>query len=280
MKRSDISLFWSLPPDTQDWANLQLSGCNRVMLPFWLANTHRDILSRLAATQKRVVLRVEEDRIYDGDAPSTIHDALRAMLDIVAVDALILGCEPENPFNLNYGSHDWGQSWAYSHWRAVTNIRLALASVQGVAIVAPGWTMRSISEDEPVAAGKVTWREITNTAYSRMDGVGCHIYQYGWASVVDELRFKFALKEAQLLFHLPLWIDEVNIARGSQIERMTACIAMAGLLVNRPIGDRVRMFSPFVSSGNGVGYDGGLVMRDPACYRPLGDFMRAEALAA
>lgn len=252
------------------------------MLPFWLAYRHRaEILPQLAVMGVRVTLRLEEEgpeSYYMIDAPSRIHAALVEMRRTVAVDGVIVGNEPDNPFDLRYDSPDWGQGWAYQHRDATERVMAALRGVGGVAIVSAGHTMRSISEDEPPAPGKTAWAEICRPAYSRMDGNAVHIYGYSWRSWVDRFRTQFALKEAAMLLHKPLWIGEFAVNTGTQMERMTAYVEFCRVvLASEWMRGRVKMLSLFVSNGTGQHYDPGFIINNRECYLALGNFIRAGA---
>lgn len=285
MKKSDFSLFFSSPLDPPDWHNLDTSGVGRVMLPLNLATAAT--LDGLKARGVRVVLRTDED-YYSDDAPSRIRGLLRRAQQRAEVEAVIVGVEPENAQTLTYGAGTWGQQWAYVHRKRSDAVRAALQGL-GVKVISAGWTMRSISEDEAPQPGKVTWREIVTASEAGVggradfgynddeyDGAGCHIYQYGWQSFVDVVRLKFALKEAQSLFHKPLWIDELGISSGGQLQRMAAYLDIATMLLTHPLGERVEMLCPFISNGNGIGWDPGFLMTDPACYRLVREWLARE----
>jgi hypothetical protein len=284
MQKSDFTLFFSLPLDNHDWQNLALSRVSRVMLPFQLAIPQT--LQRLRQMNVRVVLRVEEGSYDATDAPARIVQGAQAARAIADLDAVIVGVEPEGGLNWGYGSPSWGQSRAYAHRWNFDKVRIALQQA-GIRAISPGWTMRSISEDEAPQPGRIAWREIVSlpqtlpggmqsSGYQDADGCGIHFYQYRFASVVDALRLKFFLKQAAEMWHKPLWIDEINIDNGDPLTRMTACIAMADLLVNTNFssGLRVAMLCPFVSNGDGIGWNPGYLMRDSACYAALGSWIQ------
>jgi hypothetical protein len=280
VRRDAFTLFWSIQPTEQDWRNLNASKVKRVMLTYDLALHDRAMLAHLASLQKRVVIRLTEENVFN-IAPAIIRQRLDDIVRTITVDAVILGCEPENGFDMEYGSPNWGnrgdQPWVWHHAARVSLLHEALDGMP-FKRVSPGWTMRSISEDEAPQPGVVTWAECTRMAYNKFDGNAAHIYQYGWTSVVDELRFKFALKEAQARHHKPVWIDEVGISSGSDVERMRAYIAIATMLLQHKLGDRVEMLCPFISTGDPgdpPAWDGRLLIRDAEAYRLLGAFMAA-----
>ena len=284
MNKSDFTLFFSLPLDETDWQNLAASQVKRVMLPFSVATP--DTLSRFAQMGLRVVLRVEEGSYGDPSAGGRIAQGVIAARSHAVIDAVIIGTEPDAGPDWTFGSRNWGQERAFAHRSAFDRVRHALQFAR-IRAISPGWTTRSVTEDDPPQPGRTSWREIMSGpeilqdgtrsfGYQDADGCGVHFYQYRLVSAVDELRFKFYLKEQAELWHKPLWIDEVNIDNGDPLTRMRACIAMADMLVSGPFatGPRVAMFCPFVSNGDAHGWSPGYLMRDPACYTELGAWLR------
>lgn len=268
--RSYFTLFWSIPPDDTDWLNLNTSGVKRVMLPYMLVKTKPDVLAHLASLQVRVVVRLANG---EPDPIDTICHVLQAAAHTVSIDFVIVGNEPDSGLDWRDGAPTWGQDRAYQHVAYVNAIVPALTAV-GLQAVSPAWSMRSISEDDEPQPGVTTWREICEPAYEKCMACGAHIYDYAWQGVVDELRFKFALQEALEALHKPVVLDEVGVDRGSNVERMNAYIAMSRDLERIPaLGARVLMFCPFVSNGDGHGYDPGFILRDTAAYQALGQYI-------
>lgn len=277
-----FGLFFSLPLDAQDWANLDASRVRLVMLMLEHATT--DTLRALADRGCKVVLRVNEADYYSADAPLQIATRVMMARRDCPVDAVIVGNEPDHPFNMNYGSVGWGQEFAYVHRMRFSAVRRILQNT-GARVVSPAPIMRSISEDDPPAPGRVTWREIMclseDEGYQLADFNGCHLYAYGWDGPVDELRLKFALKQQTELWHKPLYVDEVGVSGNhTPIEKMRAYIDIAEILMSirdgrqLMIGQRVEFLCPFVSNGSPDGsWDARYLLRDPACYRLLGDWM-------
>lgn len=270
-------LFFSLPLDNQDWQNLDTSKVRMVMLQFAFADSMT--LGKMKQRGLKVVLRIGED-YYADDAPSRFRAELKAKQQVCPIEAVILGVEPDNPFNLKYGSTSWGQPRAYEHRLRSDRLRTALSGL-GVKLVSASPTMHSISEDEPPAPGQVSWREICTLpdrnmgqGYHDYDGNGYHLYSYDYIGVVDELRVKFALKQAQTLWHRPLWIDEVGVGKGAPVQRMMMYTKIADMLLGNVLGQRVEMLAPFVSNGQPHGHwDANFLLRDPECYRVLGDWI-------
>jgi hypothetical protein len=272
--RAAFTLSWFVPPTESDWRNLNVSGVGRVMVGYGLAKSHRDVVAHLAALGKRVVVRMTEP---GEDSPTACAQVLGSIVRLVPVDAVILPPnEPDHRYDLGYGSATWGAEDAYRARSTVDDYRAACRGV-GLRAVAPALMIRSVSEDEPPAPGRTAWREILAPSAHLCDGVGVHIYGYGWQGVADELRFKFALKQAAEWWHRPLWIDEVGIPGGTDVEQMRAYIAMADILLTYPVGQRVEMLAPFSSTGDPgdpPAWDARYVIRDMAAYTLLGDWMR------
>lgn len=273
MTRQDFCLFFSLALSDADWNNLDLSGVQRVMLPLSLAHARPDILARLAGMGVRLIIRLEED-YYNDEAPKRVTLQVKDAQRLVPVEAIIVGVEPDNAFNLNYGSPTWGQPHAYEHRAAAWRVFNALvAAGLGMELVSAGHTMHSISEDEVPAPGREAWAEICRPLYSQMDGAGAHIYGYGSdGHYINTVRALFALKAAQERFHKPIWIDEIAFDSGSQVERMDAVLRFARLMerhwngkewIPHPLSHRVRMICPFVSNGDPYKRDAqGNILRD------------------
>lgn len=283
--KQKFGLFFSLPLDEQDWMNLSLSRVRLVLLMLEFADA--TTLTRLRSMGCRVILRANEDHIYNDAAPTLIRNQVQVARQYCPVESVIIGNEADHAQNLDYGSAGWGQAWAYTHRRRFDNVRRELQAI-GVKVVSPALIMRSISEDEQPAPGRVAWREIltlpdNGAGYLDADYNGVHLYSYGWDGPVDELRWKFALKHYAELWHKPLVIDEVGISGGhTPLEKMRGYIDMAEILLQQregrqhPLGQRVEALIPFVSNGvPGGAWDARYLLRDPACYRLLGDWIGA-----
>ena len=276
MQKDYFTLHFSMPLDAQDWDNLSLSSVKRVMLP--LAIARQEDLARLKGMNIKVLLRVGEQDYYRNDAPGKVRQQVQSFMGICQVEGVIIGCEPEGVVaNLGYGAPDWGQQLAFEHARRMDAVRQALCGLpQQIALIAPGWTARTITEDSLPAPGTLTWRDICRDAYWKCDGIGAHVYEYGWTQV-DVLRLKFTLQKLEELFHLNLYIDEVGVP-GDDLTQMNAYIDIANLLMKSRLGDRVRMLCPFVSNGdpgNPPAWDPRFLIKDPQAYRVLGAWLRS-----
>ena len=276
-----FGLFFSLPLDAQDWQNLAVSRVKLVMLMLDFADSAT--LQRLRGMGCRVVLRVNEDSIYNDEAPRRVLNSVYTAMQSCPVEAVLVGNEPDAAQDFRYGANTWGQEFAYVVRRRFDNIRLSLQSV-GIKVVSPALIMRSISEDEAPAPGRVTWREImtlpdgNGVGFQDADFNGCHLYGYGWDGPVDEIRWKFALKHNAELWHKELYIDEVGITGNhTQVEKMRAYIEMGEILLhNRGLGSRVNFLCPFVSNGdpgNPPSWSPGFLIRDPRAYEVLGQWI-------
>lgn len=272
-----FGLFFSLPLDALDWQNLAASKVKLVLLMLEFAD--KPTLLRLHSMGIRVILRANEDSIYNDEAPTRILNSVFKAMQLCPVDGVIVGNEPDSAQSFEYGAATWGQDWAYQVRRRFDTVRRKLQSV-GIKVVSPALIMRSISEDEAPVPGRVTWREIltlpdNGAGFQDADYNGCHLYLYGWDGYVDELRFKFALKHQAELWHRGLVIDEVGVAGShTPLEKMRAYIDIGELLLtHRALGSRVEALIPFVSNGVPGAWDARYLLRDPQAYVELGAWM-------
>lgn len=284
-----FALFFSLPLDNQDWQNLTASRVKLTMLMLPFAD--QATLRRMRDMGIRVVLRVPEESYYEDGAPTHIKDQILAAMQSCPVEAVIIGNEPDAAQDLGYGASTFGQAFAYVHRRRFDAVRSVLQGV-GIKVISPALIMRSISEDEAPAPGQITWREIlclpdeaNQYGYLEADGNGAHLYMYHADGPVDTLRALFALKFYATIWHRPLWIDEIGIPdKRTQTEKMAAYISFAEHLLSiregkqHPLGQRVEFLCPFVSNGdpgNPPAWDPRYLLRDPACYALLGNWIGA-----
>lgn len=275
--KDKFTLFWSMPPDELDWQNLRASRARRVMMPFNIAFGRQDVLVRLRQEGRRVVLRIEEDAYYRDEDPQVIRSRFLAMRPLVAIDAVIIGCEPDAIIpNFRFGSPSWGQDHAMEHRMRLERV-VAVLKPLGVTVVSPGWIMRSLTEDDPPQPGRVTWRELTAPAYNMCDGNGVHIYGFPWRSFIDPLRAKFALKSFLELCHKPVWIDECGFGVGPDMLNVEGWVNFTGMILASPVlSAHIEMVCPFVSNGmpgDPPAWPPGDLVRDPAAYQFLGAFL-------
>jgi hypothetical protein len=271
--RDKFGLFFSLPLDEADFRNLNASGVRRVMLPVGVARHNLTMCAHLSSLGMRLTLRMA-----DGDHLRYSVTDIEAIRGACAVETVIAGCEPDSAFDLNYGSSDWGYEQANQTLRAVDNVRRNLRAVYGttIKVAAPALTMRSISEDEAPAPGRVMWAEVLRPCANACDSVGAHIYGYWYRSDVDMQRVKWAIKGAQELWHKPILIDEINFLNGSEREHIQGIIDVARMLEAHPLGRRVEGLFPFVSNGDASSWPPGYLLRDPAVYEALGHYVRNQ----
>lgn len=242
------------------------------MLPFGLARTRPDILSDLAGSHKRVLIRVEQENT---SAPAAIARDLARIARSVPVDAVITGNEPEVGIDMRYSSRDWGQGTAYA---GLPRTKALIDAVHGLGLtaVSPAFSCSPevISEDGWAQPGRTAWREICAPVYQEADGCAAHVYSLNWLTVADVIRFKAALRWALEAWHRPLYLDEVGTARGTQLERMGSYIEMAEVIMGHKDGERVRLLCPFVSTGTPNGqWDPDYILNDPVAYALLADWM-------
>jgi hypothetical protein len=234
------------------------------------------VLAHLAALGKRVIIRLEED-YYDHDAPQRIRGQVRDAMRLVPVDAIVMGVEPDAPFSLKYGAPSWGQDSARSHANAMAKVRQALADL-GPRLISPGWTagMKHVVDD--LYPGKQAWRLECGEAYAECDANGGHVYLHVWRGWQDEFYFINQVNELAQMFHKPLFIDEVGVTDGSDVEQMRAYIRMTQMLEDEhwEAGQRVVGFVPFISTGdpgNPPVWNGKYLLKEEAAYQLLGTFM-------
>lgn len=289
-------LHFSMPLSPQDWANLDASKVRLVMLPlpFCDKNTMWDMRAR----NIRVVIRIPESDYYGAGDPERIRDEVIHAMTFCPVEAVIVGVEPDDQYVLSYGSPDWGQARAYEHRAAFDRVRKLLQPM--IRVVSPGLKAmvrksdgslgRSISEDDPPAAGVRDWCMINTLpdtegrfGWDEADGNSTHMYLYSHDGVVDDLRFMIDSKWWLTLLHKPVWIGEVGVgqARTSDVEKMTAYIQLAEILLSRdrfgkqhPLGVHSELLAPFVSNGIPAHWEPYYLLDDPAAYVMLGDWMR------
>lgn len=274
MQKADFTLFFSMPLDEVDWDNLARSKVVRVMLPLGLADT--GTLDRLWSMGVGVVLRIEEGTYYDQHSPEQIAQRVVDCALHAHVHFAIIGCEPEAHYDWRWG-YDWHQDQAWPHRSAVARTSAAIHN-RGYRTASPGWRMRMISETDPPEPGWATWLEICRIEYDSCDLNGCHLYEYGWESWVDENRFRTTLQRFMTDYHKDLVIDEIGVGSGDQVAKMSAYINIAQIILDDDyiLGDRVKMLCPFVSNGapgNPPVYDPEYIIRDPAAYDLLGTWM-------
>lgn len=272
-----FGLFYSLPLDALDWQNLTVSKVKLVLLMLEFADA--PTLLRLKGMGVRVLLRVNEDTIYNDEAPDRILSSVLRAMQSCPIDGVIVGNEPDAAQSFEYGAATWGQDFCYMVRKRFDAVRRKLQGV-GIKVISPALIMRSISEDDPPVPGRVAWREIltlpdNGAGFQDADYNGCHLYAYGWDGYVDEMRFKFALKHQAELWHKGLIIDEVGISGShTPLEKMRGYIDIAEiLLAHKAVGSRVEALIPFISNGVPGAWDAKYLLRDPSCYVELGAWM-------
>lgn len=299
MQKQDwFCLFYPEPLDALDWVNLQTSGVRRVQLFFRTALTHLNLLQQLAGMGVRVILRLEEpgqdeslnDTYYGAGAAARIRTQLLQIMQLVQVEAVIVGNEPEHPYDLNWRSGNWGNNpdgkWplgkAWQHARAFDEVSRVLIDLP-LKTVSPGWSCQRLTPNDRAQPGRATWSRICTDSYngtfirnpaggSRLAN-GAHIYVHNWLGEEDFNRFKWELGNELERCHRAIWINECNTNNGGPVDRMMAVLAMADLVRAHPDGNRVESFCPFVSNGLGNAYPPGYILRDPECYRRVAAWM-------
>jgi len=290
---SQWALFFPAPMSGADRANLRASGVRRVQTFLTTALAHPEQLDYLAAQGVRVSLRLDEPN--RGQEGSSYYNRLnhpdilakvRAVKMRVPVEAVIMGNEPENDYDLTWNSTNWGNmpdQWyrlpggkAQAHAEAVADLAFALRGM-GVASVSPGWTHKRITPRDAPQPGRESWRELTAYAYNACAANGAHLYAHDWASAEDENRYLWATGKEVARCHRAVWINETNVHKKEDVWQMQTVIAMYQLLMAQSWGSRVVSFCPFVSNTGGPGYDSVYVLSDPAAYELLGQMAMVTA---
>lgn len=283
-----FTIFWSLHPDAIDWANWRAAGKPRIMCTLDMLRGGQGsggerFRVELRTERVELYVRVDEHDIYH-TSPATIRAELLALTIGVTVIGVFLGNEWENGINWEYGSPSWGQNYTYyvancllpiirylkGRDRANAVIKDAAGAPIGrvpFLILAGGWTgSRSISEDEPAFPGFITARDIIRDALWETEGIGGHVYEYGWTDPVDPIRAKFWLKFLRTVFHMGnIYVDEFGADNGGPYERARHAVRAAAMLRVHPEYSRsVPMFCPFVANGDPYVRDAsGQVLKNP-----------------
>jgi hypothetical protein len=290
-KQTALALFFPEPMDELDFQNLRMSECRRVQLFYRTALVLPRQLEVLAQMGVSVTLRLEEPSqipISESYYSQANHGSIRAGIEQirrkVPVQAVIVGNEPEHPYNLAWG-HPWGNTptpafpsaggRAQAHSDAVAALQPILKGL-GVKAVSPGWTHKRITPRDDPQPGRMTWRELCAGAYNACDGNGAHVYAHNFISPEDENRYLWALGEEVARCHRSVWLNETNVnTRGiSDAERMAKVRAMAELIAAQGWGGRVVTFCPFTSNGRDDEEWSHLIMRSPQAYFELGQWLQ------
>ncbi|HEX8221695.1 MAG TPA: hypothetical protein VF914_21080 [Chloroflexia bacterium] len=299
-KQDWFCLFFPEPLDETDFKNLEASEVKRVQLFFRAALNRPEMLKRLKAMGVRVTLRLEEPgqdepvefTYYGANAWLWVRSGLLQIGQLVNVEAVIVGNEPEQPYDLSWSSANWGNNpdgkWArgkvWHHAFAFEQVRKALADLP-VKVVSPGWSCQRMTPNDRPQPGRASWGRSCADAYNgafitrpeegEKLATGAHIYVHNWLSDEDINRFKWELANELERCHRVVWINECNSNNGTPLQRMAAVLAMADLVRGHRDGGRVGSFCPFVSNGLGNAYGAGYIMRDPECYKLLGRWLNS-----
>jgi hypothetical protein len=284
-----LAAHFSMPLDDLDWRNLRTGGYQVVQIPWGQAlyRAHPNDqaqLRQLTAAGYRVVLRMSHGD-YAGKSAAQLQEELRAR-QFEAGDGMIWGAivgnEPDQiegrgAVDLRLGSPSWEQSVAYVHAWETDQVRQAIGD--RVTLIGAPLSNYFLTEDDTPKPGLMEWWMRLKGVYHgeglaagdrhRIAMVGVHIYEQNYDGQdwsVDTWRSKGKLWLWESLWQADLVIDEWNITRGSNVVRMRACAQFARFLARHPLGNRVRLWSPFVFNGLGNQYENTLIMRDPAAH--------------
>ncbi len=269
--RANLSLFYTLPLEPVDFANLALSHVKRVQLVAALTtDAEFKHLEQLGVTH--TTLRLNNAELATDASRRTWADRLR-FLKGYGVDVVLLGNEPDAPFDLRYGSKDWGQGAAFTHAQNTEQMRQALVGT-GLRVVSAAFTYRSIEEDATPQPGIEAWAEETRWAYDACDLNGYHIYLDAWdGNPINVDRLKWGLRMGWERHHKPLYCDEIGMTWGTDVQKAQAWVDIARLLEKHPLGKRVEALTVFAANGDHLTWDSRFLMRDPAAYSLIGEFM-------
>lgn len=297
-KRDWFCLFFPEPLDELDFGNLKASGVKRVQLFFRTALNHPEMLKRLRSMGVRVILRLEEPAqhepvettYYAANAWLFIRAGLLQIMQLVDVEAVIVGNEPEQPYDLTWSSFNWGNNpdakWplgkVWHHAFAFEQVRRALADLP-VKIVSPGWSCHRMTPNDRPQPGRASWGRICADAYNGFFAAtpqeaervknGMHVYVHNWRSEEDRNRFKWALGNELERCHRVAWMNENNSNNGTDMEQMAAVIEMSDITRSHPDGGRVESFCFFVSNGRGNAWRAEYIVRERAAYDMLGRWL-------
>lgn len=299
-KHNWFCLFFPQPLDEADFKNLEASGVKRVQLFFRVALNHPQMLKRLKAMGVRVILRLEEpaqhepigDTYYAANAWLWIRSGLLQIMQLVDVEAVIVGNEPEIPYDLTWTSTNWGnnpdpkwpQGKVWHHAHAFEQVRRSLSDLP-IKVVSPGWSCQRMTPNDRPQPGRASWARICADSYNGLfvqrpeEGEkiknGAHVYVHNWKSEEDRNRFKWELGNELERCHRLVWINECNSNNGTDMEQMAAIMEMCDITRSHPDGGRVESFCPFVSNGLGNQWGAGYILRDLEAYRMLGRWLAA-----
>jgi hypothetical protein len=306
--RQRIAGLWTLEPSPLDQQNALDSHCALWMVTYTLATTKPWVLKWLVqVAQMKVVVRLEEHQVGmvpTYDTPQKRDHVMVALVEAFAsqglgmdkCEAFICGVEPENQQKLGEEwkplKFTWGEDWrldlAFTHaWQIAQFIGVwkAHPTLRDVPFITPGWTIRVglQSEDAPPEPGLNSWAEATRWAYNQADGNGDHCYMFNMDSQVDKDRVKWgSLKFQQMLRHKNIWMDELGVPEGPEINgkddvyQMGAYIEIFKVLENPRLfyGERVVLAVPFTANGTGIGWDPSLLIQDPRAWQMLGRYIQ------
>lgn len=294
-KLETMCLFFPEPFALVDYANLDTCGVRRLQMFVGTASDPRqtDQLKWLARNGVAVTLRIEEPNLgeergsyYDPLARGNIIARVRYVQTLVSVEAVIVGNEPEHQYDLSWRSQNWGNTpdlffpeqggKAQAHNDALLAM-IPLLRGLGVRVVSPGWTHRRVRPQQEAQPGRMSWRELCLPAYNACDRNGSHIYADSMASAADDERYLDEVGDEAGRCHRGIDLNETNIGTRSvtPVERMAALLEMYRLIAQSPDAGRFETFCFFCSNGRPDENWAHMIIRDPASYGMLADWMGA-----
>ena len=223
--------------------HFEMSGCRRALVPYSLAVNRPGVLDYFGQRGTLMTVRMDVDPRSPGVTDRLLQNLPRfrnqAVIEnlIVANDAKV---EPENGFDMHYGSPSWGNSTPmWSHRAAVGALitRLREAGYDGhpgkPRIISTPFTNRAPRATSVPWPGTMRWWLTCWDTYMRADGRACHVYTDNYRGPVDLERLQWCLQMWATLWDPPLIVDELGINNGTDTERVAGYLALADWLLRR-----------------------------------------------
>lgn len=311
-RRTFFTLFASGYPGPGDWELYRLAGKPRLMVMLNMVRGQdpgsRAFIAQLkqewGPDRPRVIVRVDEpdDRLIS--AQELRLQLLQVLGMGLTVDAVILGKnEPDTGFPWHYyrtpeldGPRElfnWGEAYIAAHARRVG---LQARAIRGVGIggvkvndplpfpvVTPGWACRDLWEDGELQPGFYAWRDYARDyGYWEAQGFSLHSYSAFWDDKEEPIRHKKRLQTYLSAFHYgPAYYGEFGVLLETDPFRVRCYLRYCeSIRVSKVYGPRVKMFSPFVWVGDGIGWDPRYIMEGRESFVMIGDYITRGVVPA
>jgi hypothetical protein len=279
--RDSLCISWFVEPSDTDKRRFELSGVTRCLIPYSLATARPAVLDYLGGRGVKVTVRLD----VDTRGPGVIERLIPNLAEFgrrAHIEYLILGNEPENAFDMRYGSPSWGNDndHMWSHRAAmltlVARLRQAQASTALPRLVAPAWTCRAPRPSSAPYPGTMMWYIALQSAYARCDARAAHIYTDNARGPVDLERMQWGLQTQASMWDGPLIVDEAGVNNGTDTERTAGVLALATWLLQPTqqavggVGAQVELLCQF--AGNAGPEWAQYTMTSDTCYRLIRNF--------